>query len=97
MQPPDTAERRLPPGKTAAHQSTSTTATIPPPAAYVSLLWPSARRTRWWYLVRCATCGTPHLGRAAALADVTCVRRLPCGHRVRVIVARAYGRPGGEA
>jgi hypothetical protein len=67
------------------------------PSAYVSLLWPTSRRKRWWYLVRCPVCGLPHLGRAVELADVTRTRRLPCGHRVQVAIARTYGRPGGAS
>ena len=67
------------------------------PNSFVSLLWPSAHRQCWWYLVRCRVCGAPHLGRARELADVTRTRRLPCGHRVQVVVARTYGRPGVTA
>jgi hypothetical protein len=58
----------------------------------VSLLIPSGRRTRWWYLATCPVCGAPHLGRARELADVTGARRLPCGHWVTIVVARTYGR-----
>jgi hypothetical protein len=78
---------------TAAHVASKTSA----PAAFVSLLWPSSRRRCWWYLVRCSLCGAPHLGRARELADVTRTRKLPCGHRVQVVVARTYGRPGAAA
>ncbi len=58
----------------------------------VSLLAPSGRRTRWWYLAACPVCRRPHLGRAPDLADVTVVRRLPCGHWTEIVVARTYGR-----
>ena len=69
------------------------------PVAYVSLLVPSERRRCWWYLVTCRVCGAPHLGRARQLEDVTGPRRLPCGHRVTIMVARTYGqrREGGAA
>jgi hypothetical protein len=56
----------------------------------VSLLFPSGRRTRWWYLDRCPVCGCPHLGRAATLEAVTATRRLPCRHWVTIVVARTY-------
>jgi hypothetical protein len=58
----------------------------------VSLLAPTGRRTRWWYLATCPACNSPHLGRARELADVTVTRRLPCGHYVAIVVARTYGR-----
>jgi len=61
---------------------------------YVSLLLPARHRTRPWYLARCPECGEPHLGRARDLADVTRDRRLPCGHRVQIVIARVYGQPG---
>jgi hypothetical protein len=64
---------------------------------YVSLLWPAGRRSCFWYLATCRTCGRPHLGRARELANVTRTRRLPCGHWVRVLVARTYGRPEAAA
>ena len=63
-----------------------------PAAAFVSVLVPSRRRTQWWYLVRCRTCGAPHLGRAPDLEGVTGPRRLPCGHWVTVTIARSYGK-----
>lgn len=57
----------------------------------VSVLVPSGRRTRWWYLAACPVCLRPHLGRAEELAQVTITRRLPCGHWVEIVVARTYG------
>jgi hypothetical protein len=63
----------------------------------VSLLVPSGRRTRWWYLATCPACGAPHLGRAGELADVTGTRRLPCHHWVTIVVARTYGRAEAAA
>lgn len=62
---------------------------------YVSLLWPAGRRSCWWYLATCRTCGKPHLGRARSLDQVTRERRLPCGHTVTIMIARTYGRPDG--
>lgn len=63
----------------------------------VSLLVPSGRRTRWWYVATCPVCLRPHLGRAKELAGVTGTRRLPCKHWVNIVVARTYGRPGSGA
>ncbi len=63
----------------------------------VSLLVPSGRRTRWWYLASCPACGSPHLGRARDLPDVTGTRRLPCGHYVVITIARTYGRTEAAA
>jgi hypothetical protein len=62
----------------------------------VSLLVPSGRRTRWWYLATCPVCHSPHLGRSRELAGVTGTRRLPCGHFVVITIARTYG-PGAGA
>jgi hypothetical protein len=58
----------------------------------VSLLVPSGRRTWWWILGRCPVCGTPFLGRARHLQDVTRERRGQCGHRLTVVIARTYDR-----
>ncbi len=63
----------------------------------VSLLVPSGRRTRWWYLATCPACGAPHLGRVRDLAEVTGTRRLPCRHWVAIVVARTYGRTEAAA
>jgi hypothetical protein len=65
--------------------------------AYVSLLVSAGRRKCWWYLATCRICGAPHLGRARQLEDVTGPRRLPCGHRVTIMVARTYGQRQGAA
>jgi hypothetical protein len=65
--------------------------------ARVSLLFPSERRTCWWYLVTCPVCREPHLGRSRDLAGVTGTRRLPCRHWVVVVVAKTYGRTGSGA
>jgi len=61
------------------------------PTCRVSLLIPHGRRTYWWYVARCPVCGQPHLGRARDLKSVTVTRRLPCGHRVAIVIARIYG------
>lgn len=63
----------------------------PVPAAYVSLFVPAARRRLWWYWYRCPICDTYQLGRARQLADVTGVRRGGCGHKITIVIARAYG------
>ena len=105
--PPD-AKRRPPPGSAARTESSPTATIPAPAVTgrrrraarrreaaltcRVSLLAPAGRRTRWWYLATCPACGAPHLGRARELADVTGTRRLPCRHRVVVVVARTYGR-----
>jgi hypothetical protein len=68
-----------------------------PLTARVSLLVPSGRRTRWWYLVTCPVCYAPHLGRSRDLPGVTGKRRLPCGHWVAVAIARTYGRTESAA
>jgi len=67
------------------------------PPTFVSLLWPAARRRMWWYLATCPVCGSPHLGRERELAQVARVRSLPCGHRVKIVIARTYGRPEAVA
>jgi hypothetical protein len=67
------------------------------PTARASVLVPAERRTWWHYLVRCVSCGAPHLGRARELAGVTRRRRLPCGHSVVVVVARVYGQTSGAS
>lgn len=106
--PSDKDERRSPTRNGARIARTSPTATIPratagarhsrggsrrdPATARVSLLTPTKRRTRWWYLATCPVCRSPHLGRGRDLADVTGTRRLPCGHWVAIVVARTYGR-----
>lgn len=62
-----------------------------PSTARVSLLVPSGRRRCWWYLATCPVCSAPHLARVRDAARVARTRRLPCGHYVRVVVARTYG------
>ncbi len=79
-----------------ARQRRRSAAAEPPLTARVSLLVPSGRRRCWWYLATCPHCRNPHLGRARELADVTGPRRLPCGHRVTIAIARTYGRTGGN-
>ncbi len=68
-----------------------------PATCRVSLLVPSGRRTRWWYLATCPVCLRPHLGRSRDLPGVTGTRRLPCGHWVAIVVARTYGRTDAGA
>jgi hypothetical protein len=63
----------------------------------VSLLVPSGRRTWWWFVGRCPACGTPFLGRARHLNDVTRERRSQCGHRLTVVIARTYGNAEASA
>lgn len=66
------------------------------PTAFVSLYVPAGRRTHWWYAYGCRTCGTYQLGRSRSLEDVTGERTAGCGHRVRIAVARVYGKPDGR-
>jgi hypothetical protein len=80
--------------QTGAQEVTEKKTRPKPKIAFVSLLLPGGRRTRYWYLATCPVCRSPHLGRDAQLADVTRTRKLPCGHTVEIAIARTYGRPG---
>jgi len=62
------------------------------PPAFVSLIHPGGRRRWWWYLATCPVCRSPHLGRERELENVARIRRLPCGHYVKIVVARVYGK-----
>ena len=61
-------------------------------ATFVSAWAPAGRRTWWHYAYRCGQCGRHQFGRAPRLEDVTGIRRAGCGHRVRIVIARVYGR-----
>lgn len=63
------------------------------PTCRVSLLSPHGRRTFWWYVACCPVCGRPHLGRARDLKSVTVTRRLPCKHRVAIVIAQTDADP----
>lgn len=106
MSSPEQAERRPPAKVGGARTDISDRAKVPvrrarskqaAPAAFVSLLLPAGRRTWYAYLVRCRTCGAPHLGRSRDLTGVTRVRRLPCGHAAEVMIARTYEPPGAAS
>jgi predicted SprT family Zn-dependent metalloprotease len=60
------------------------------PAAFASLYLPAGRRRWHWYSYSCRTCGQHQLGRARQLEDVAGERRAGCGHRVKIVIARAY-------
>lgn len=63
------------------------------PTCRVSLFTPRGRRTFWWYVACCPVCGQSHLGRARDLKSVTVTRRLPCKHRVAIVIARTDTDP----
>ena len=67
------------------------------PPMRVSLFAPAGRRTWWWFTGRCLRCGTTSFGRVRHEEDAAGVRRVSCGHRVRVIVARTYRLPESGA
>ncbi len=64
------------------------------PTSYASAYAPAGRRSWWHYAYRCACCGVHQFGRAPRLEDVTGPRRAGCGHKITVVIARIYGRPG---
>ena len=63
------------------------------PAAFVSLYLPAGRRGWHWHSYSCRTCGQHQLGHARQLEDVAGERRAGCRHRVKIVIARVYGRP----
>jgi len=67
------------------------------PPMRVSLFEPAGRRTQWWFTGRCLRCGGTSFGRVKLEEDAEGVRRVSCGHKVRIIVARVYRLPSQEA
>ena len=67
------------------------------PAAYASVFPPQGRRRWYWLTFRCPLCDTYVFARARRIEDVTGPRLTTCGHQVRTVAARIYGRPDGEA
>jgi hypothetical protein len=64
--------------------------------AYASALVPELTRTCWHALVRCPVCGFAHMCRAREIENLTGNRRLPCGHRVALMIARTYRQRDDE-
>lgn len=67
------------------------------PPMRVSLFEPTGRRTQWWFTGRCLRCGCTSFGRVKHEDDADAVRRVSCGHKVRIIVARVYRLSRQEA
>ena len=63
----------------------------------VSLFEPAGRRTQWWFTGRCLRCGGTSFGRVKLEEDAEGVRRVSCGHKAAIIVARVYRLPRQEA
>ena len=67
------------------------------PPMRVSLFEPAGRRTQWWFTGRCLRCGGTSFGRVRLEEDAEGVRRVSCGHKATIIVARVYRLPSQEA
>ena len=65
--------------------------------AYASVFVPQGKRTRHWLTFRCPVCDVYVFARGRRIDDVTGPRRTTCGHRVKIVAARIYSPPDGEA
>ena len=66
------------------------------PVAHASLFAPAGRRTRWWLTILCPHCGGAHFSRLRDPEDADGVRRVGCGRRVWIVVARTYPAQDGD-
>lgn len=62
------------------------------PTAYASVFVPQGRRRWYWLTLRCPLCGTHVFARCRRIDQVSGPRRVTCGHRVKTVAARIYGR-----
>ena len=63
------------------------------PRMFISLFAPSGRRSWWWFTGRCRVCGYTAFGRVRAAELAVGTRRVSCGHRAYLTVARTYRSP----
>ena len=95
MKTPD-MERGRPPGQgSGPHNKTPASTRVAErklPTAYASVFVPQGRRRWYWLTFRCPLCGTHVFARCRRIDQVSGPRKVTCGHRVKTVAAKIYGR-----